>query len=393
MNGHPGIPVACAAVTRQACTTDFHLCEPENRFEVGSITKLFTGILLCEAALDGLCDLDSPLSEFIPSRVPSFFGKQVTLRQLANHTSSLPRLPLSMYPRVAGPQPYAGWDRERTLAALARTPLLRSPGSLYSYSNFGFAILGLAIETMRNRPYSDLVQDLTARLGCPEVRLPTPSDVCVDLAGTDARGKQVSRWDMGAFAAAGGITSTLGGLVAFARKALTPLNSPGLADSMTERIHARSRVGHLKSMPISIAVSSGAFVVSALYPESVFTPLMGIGAASYVGTPLYGLAPTIAWVVASSANHLPIYIVGQRLGFGLIATGIAQNLRKNRGFRDMGVGWHITKTPNGKELLWHNGMTSGFSSFLGLYPASGSATIVLSATARPVDALALKIGG
>jgi CubicO group peptidase (beta-lactamase class C family) len=391
IRSHPEVAVAWATTDSRGADEQFRLCDSESRFEIGSITKLFTAILLCEAADEGLCDLDSPLAEYVPKHAPKLLGRAITLRQLANHTSSLPRLPLAMQLIKSSEQPYAAWDRERVLSALSQTCVLRPPGRLYAYSNFGYAVLGLVLETLRNSTYEDVVGDLTRRLGCPEIRLPKETDREKTVAGHGSRGRQVAPWTMAAFAPAGGLTSTLGGLTAFARRALSPLDAPGLAESMAERTTVKRSAANPKGVSVAVGSSALASAVAYGLQDSTFAPILAIGAAALAGGPLSGVVPTIAWVTGSTAGHEPISVVGQRLGIGLVATGIAQSLRKNTNAFEMAVGWHVSSAPKRQDMLWHNGGTAGFRSFLGLVPAEGRASVVLAASSDSVDPVGISL--
>lgn len=67
--------------------------------EVGSITKVFTALLLADMVQRGEVTLDDPVAKHLPTRVPERGGRQITLRDLATHTSGLPRDPSNMSPR------------------------------------------------------------------------------------------------------------------------------------------------------------------------------------------------------------------------------------------------------------------------------------------------------
>jgi D-alanyl-D-alanine-carboxypeptidase/D-alanyl-D-alanine-endopeptidase len=64
-------------------------------FEIGSITKVFTSLLLADMAQRGEVRLDDPIAKYVPStaKIPARGGKQITLVDLATHTSGLPRMP------------------------------------------------------------------------------------------------------------------------------------------------------------------------------------------------------------------------------------------------------------------------------------------------------------
>jgi serine-type D-Ala-D-Ala carboxypeptidase/endopeptidase len=84
-----------AAVTR-AVAAEGPPVGADTVFEIGSVTKVFTSLLLAEAVRRGEVELGSPLRDLVPAgvRVPDRDGRQITLEQLATHTSGLPRSPL-----------------------------------------------------------------------------------------------------------------------------------------------------------------------------------------------------------------------------------------------------------------------------------------------------------
>ena len=71
-------------------------------FEIGSITKGFTGILLAQAVVNGEVKLDDPISMYLPagSTAPDYEGKPITLLDRAMHTSGLPRMPSNFHQRI-----------------------------------------------------------------------------------------------------------------------------------------------------------------------------------------------------------------------------------------------------------------------------------------------------
>lgn len=119
---------------------------PRAVFEIGSITKTFTGTLLADMAARGEVALEDPLSMYLPPevRVPSYDGREITLLDLATHTSGLPRLPDNHTP--SDPQdPYADYSVEAMYEFLSNHELRRAPGAEFEYSNLGFGILGHAL--------------------------------------------------------------------------------------------------------------------------------------------------------------------------------------------------------------------------------------------------------
>jgi CubicO group peptidase (beta-lactamase class C family) len=115
-------------------------------FEIGSITKTFTGTVLADMVRRGEVKLDDPVGKYMPAgvRVPSLNGRQITLLDLATHTSGLPRLPTGYVPPDMA-NPYAHFAAEHLYAFLNRYELAREPGAKFEYSNLGMGLLGHAL--------------------------------------------------------------------------------------------------------------------------------------------------------------------------------------------------------------------------------------------------------
>lgn len=126
---------------------------PDTRFEIGSLTKVFTGLLLADMAVRGEVDLDSPLGA-----LPGIPAAAVTLRALATHTSGLPRRITGPRPGpllTAHPDPFRGTTVTHLIAALARRPA-PVPGA-YRYSNVGYQLLAAALAAAAGTPWPDLL--------------------------------------------------------------------------------------------------------------------------------------------------------------------------------------------------------------------------------------------
>jgi D-alanyl-D-alanine-carboxypeptidase/D-alanyl-D-alanine-endopeptidase len=115
-------------------------------FEIGSITKTFTGAVLADMVRRGQVKLDDPVGKHLPPdvRVPSFNGRQITLLDLATHMSGLPRLPTGYVPPDEG-NPYAQYEAEHLYAFLKSYELEREPGAKFEYSNLGMGLLSHAL--------------------------------------------------------------------------------------------------------------------------------------------------------------------------------------------------------------------------------------------------------
>ena len=110
-------------------------------YEIGSVTKVFTGILLARAEVEGLVSLDQSLGTLLPDDA-NVTGPvtELTLRQLATHTAAMPRLPGNL--GVDSDNPYATYDAKQMYEDLAKVQLTGDPGKKSVYSNYGVGLLG-----------------------------------------------------------------------------------------------------------------------------------------------------------------------------------------------------------------------------------------------------------
>lgn len=81
--------------------TDPRVPDGATVFEIASITKVFTGILLAQAVVNEEVQLDDPISMYLPEGVtaPAYEGRSITLLDLATHTAGFPRWPSNDSPR------------------------------------------------------------------------------------------------------------------------------------------------------------------------------------------------------------------------------------------------------------------------------------------------------
>ncbi len=191
-----------------------HAAVPAERvlFEIGSITKVVTGILLADAVLDGKLGLDDTLARRLPVHFDYPATGAVSLRQLATHTSCLPRLPDNMM-NAAGEDPYAQYDRKAMFEYLGTAQLDGQPPCQPSYSNLGFGILGVVLETVYGKPWSRLIQEkVTGPLGMVDtVQELAPAQQARFAEPWDGE-KQAHPWTFMAISGAGALRSTLADL-------------------------------------------------------------------------------------------------------------------------------------------------------------------------------------
>jgi serine-type D-Ala-D-Ala carboxypeptidase/endopeptidase len=126
-------------------------CPLDGRFEIGSITKTLTGIVLASLVNDGIVALDDEVGRWLDAGQNS----DITMGQLATHTSGLPRLPPSHITGAPGPYDFLTADAaERELRLIAPKPR----GVEWDYSNFGFQVLSLALEGAAGVPFGSLLE-------------------------------------------------------------------------------------------------------------------------------------------------------------------------------------------------------------------------------------------
>ncbi len=187
-------------------------------FEIGSATKVFTGLLLADAVERGEVKLDDPISKYLPPsvKVPTRNGRQITLLDLATHTSGLPRMPDNFTPKDAA-NPYADYAVEQMYAFLSGYTLPRDIGATYEYSNLGVGLLGYILALRAGTNYETLVlQGICRPLGMTNTQITLSSELKMRLAtGHNATGEPVANWDFSALAGAGALRSTANDLLKF----------------------------------------------------------------------------------------------------------------------------------------------------------------------------------
>jgi len=197
-------------------------------FELGSITKTFTALLLADMVTRGEVSYDDPITAYLPPRARPRRTPEtpVTLVHLATHTAGYPCLPANFYLRALpawATNPYARYRLDDLYWATARTRPRHCPGTHVHYSNFGVGLLGQLLANAANSDYPKLVLDRICRpLGMTQT-LTGPSPSC---ATGHRRGQPVPTWEMGALAAAGTVRSSATDLLRYLHAHLHPQTVP-----------------------------------------------------------------------------------------------------------------------------------------------------------------------
>ncbi len=267
-------------------------------FEIGSVTKVFTALLLTDMAGRGEVSLSDPVQQYLPAdvRVPQRGGRAITLEDLATHTSGLPRLPTNLAPKNPA-DPYADYSTGQLYQFLSTYELPRDIGAQYQYSNLGDGLLGFVLARRAGKDYESLVR----------LRICDPLE----------------------------------------------MRSTGIV--LSPELEARMAPGHDQSL--------------APVPNWHLPTLAGAGA------------------LRADANDLLTFleaVLGYRSSSLAPAMQAMLRVRRPTGSAgmDISLGWHVL-TVRGRDIIWHNGGTGGFRSFLGYEPASRIGVVVLSNTGTP----------
>jgi D-alanyl-D-alanine-carboxypeptidase/D-alanyl-D-alanine-endopeptidase len=204
-------------------------------FEIGSVTKVFTALLLADMARRREVGLDDPVSHHLPSdfNLPLRDGHEITLADLATHTSGLPRWPLlsgDSVPSQAAINAAARISLEDFTFWLANVHLPQNPpaAGAWWYSNVGYALLGMALAHRGGRPYEALLHArVIDPIGLRDTTFYPTAAMRSRLAeGHDANLKPLPPFEGGIFIAAGALRSTLRDLSRFAAAILPGSRSP-----------------------------------------------------------------------------------------------------------------------------------------------------------------------
>jgi CubicO group peptidase (beta-lactamase class C family) len=262
-------------------------------FEIGSMTKVFTSLILMDMVAHHEVALDDPVQKFLPAsvKIPQRNGKQITLADLSTQSSGLPRMPSNFNPKDSS-NPYADYTVRQMYDFLSGYQLTRDIGSQYEYSNLGVGLLGHVLALRAGADYETLVrQRICTELGMTDTRITLTPAMTARLAeGHTEAGEPTANWDLPTFAGAGALRSTTNDILTFLAANLGFRQTP-LAANMAAELAIRKPTG----MP---------------------------------------------------------------------------NL-------EVAYAWHIL-TKNGNTIVWHNGGTGGYRTFMGFDPKAKVGVVVLS---------------
>ena len=193
-------------------------------FEIGSITKTFTGLVLAQMVEQKKVTLDEPVRELLPKgTVAQPAGKEITLLDLSAQRSGLPRMPDNFHPKDEQ-NPYADYDAKALYAWLASHGVALPDKLAFGYSNLGVGLLGQALANRAGSSYEALVKkEVLDPLGMHDTAVKlTPALAKRFATGHDENNRPAHAWDLDALAGAGALRSTAADMLTFLEAQLHP---------------------------------------------------------------------------------------------------------------------------------------------------------------------------
>jgi len=213
-------------------------------FDIASITKPFTGLLLQDMIERGEMKLDDPVQKYLPAsvRMPTRNDKEITLRHLVTHTSGLPHIAPNLDPKRAD-QSFADYTVEELNAFLSGYQLTRDPGTKFEYSSLGAGLLGHVIALKAGSDYESLVVDrICGPLKMDSTRITLTPELKARFAtGHNQFGEAVPSWDRQTQLGGSALRSTANDLLKFVSANL------GLTPSSLTPVMEKTHVVHLSN--------------------------------------------------------------------------------------------------------------------------------------------------
>jgi CubicO group peptidase (beta-lactamase class C family) len=209
-------------------------------YEIGSISKTYTAILLADAVKKGKVKLDDPINKYLPDSIPllQFNNMVVTVKMLSNHSSAIPYMPGNFdKPGIDGQNPFKNYNDADLFSFLKYLKLTREPGAKYEYSNTAVGLLGVILERVHKKKFENLLTEIICiRLGMKDTRQNVPQKDLLRFAkGYAENGNANSSWDFQSLAAAGCIRSTVNDMMKYLQANINTKNAS---------LHAAMQLSH-----------------------------------------------------------------------------------------------------------------------------------------------------
>ncbi|MDN6310127.1 MAG: serine hydrolase domain-containing protein [Flavobacteriaceae bacterium] len=205
-------------------------------FQIGSISKVFTSVILASLAEKDKIDMEMDTSKLYDT----LYNHEITLKSLANHTSGLDRLPDNFAESAAKNRsnPYMNYS-QKELYAYLNSNFEFNP-AVYNYSNLGYGLLGHSLEKITEKPYEELLQEEILTPLDMNLTTSNPSDTKNRVKALDKDGYIAAYWTFDALKGVGGIFSSSSDLLKFLY-ASTNQTHPGIYLSLKETLKISDR--------------------------------------------------------------------------------------------------------------------------------------------------------
>jgi serine-type D-Ala-D-Ala carboxypeptidase/endopeptidase len=303
--------------------------KPDSIFEIGSITKTFTGLLLAQMVQQGKVKFDEPVRELLPAgTVAKPAGSEITLLDLATQHSGLPPMPDNFNP-ADKQNPYADYKGADLYAFIAKHGVEKPAAASFLYSNLGVGLLGQALAESAGTSYPQLLQnEITGPLGMKDTVVSLSAEQKLRfIEGHDGEHHPAHAWDLDGLAGAGAIRSTANDMLTYLEANLHP-DKLAMGDTTV--------TPPAKTLPAALAQSHELRADAA--------PGMRIALAW-----LYVSAAGSYWHNGATGGYSSFAIFNPKDDFAVIVL-LNTSIGKTGSFADL-VGQHITDRLTGKPAV------------------------------------------
>lgn len=183
-------------------------------YEIGAVSTTFCGLILAYAVMEEKVNLEDDIRKYLPGKYSDLVYSKAPIRikHLVNHTSGLPAVPENMLQQedYDSLNPYKHYKRQQIFDYLKVIKLKKQPGQNCEYSNLGIALLGIILEEVYSKSFEDLVNEKICAPAQMKSSFISPPDSQTDYftQGYNQNGDATPAWQLGSFAAAGGLHSS-----------------------------------------------------------------------------------------------------------------------------------------------------------------------------------------
>ena len=250
-------------------------------FEIMSITKVLTSLLLSDMVGRGEVSFDDPVVKYLPGSVTlAMRGRPVTLLDLATYSSGLPNMPGNLPPNwYARPDPLADYTQAQLHEFLSGYVPEYEPGTHYRYANIAFGLLGNALAQRSGSSYEELlITRVCEPLGLGHTRITLTDEMRRHLVqGHDLEGKPAPLWNFPAMPGAGTVRTNANDLTVFLKACMGVTRTP-LSASLT-RLRETRRPTNLAGTQAGL----GWYITASGSDEIAWKTGLSGGCNTYVG--------------------------------------------------------------------------------------------------------------